>query len=299
MVYFENPTRQIIVTAVGPDNIGLADPIVRYATQSKANICEIQMFNRDSQSMFAMMMRADWPTDTLTLEQTRADLKKIAEEKKLSIRCWPLISTKKVPRIALCCTKYPDTASSILEAINHHKLNAEVSVMISNRPYCEELAQKYDVKFINIGDSKGKPDNERFLQILDEHEIDYVVLARYMRILPEDVCWSYAGGRIINLHHGLLPPYPGATPYSDAYAHNMLTYGATAHFIIPELDAGNQIIHQTSFSVEPSTPKQEIIDYGQTQNEPKCLVEALQKVVTGTVALHFNKVVRISNRFEV
>jgi len=296
MVYFENPTNQVVITAVGPDNIGLADPLIRYVTQSGANICEIQMFNRDSESMFAMMIRADWPLQKINIDQMRTSLKKLGKDKELAIHCWPLIVTNRKPRIALCCTKHPQTVVATLEAVRSGKLDAEVSVMISNREHCKELAEEYKVPFVAIGDEKGRPDDKKFLEVLGERQIDYVVLARYMRMVPEEICWSYAGGRIINLHHGLLPPYPGATPYSDAYAHRMLTYGATAHFIIPELDAGNQIIHQTSFSVEPSTPLKEIIHQGK-RNEPKCLVEALQKVVTGAVALHFNKVVQISNRY--
>ena len=82
-----------------------------------------------------------------------------------------------------------------------------------------------------------------------ELAIDYVVLARYMRVLPAASCWRYAGGRIINLHHGLLPSFPGIRPYHDAYASRMLAFGATCHFIVPELDAGNQIINQSTYSV--------------------------------------------------
>jgi formyltetrahydrofolate deformylase len=56
-----------------------------------------------------------------------------------------------------------------------------------------------------IGDAKGNPDNERMVQLFDEYKVDYIVLARYMRLIPPATCWKFAGGRIINLHHGLLP----------------------------------------------------------------------------------------------
>src|SRR5690606_13470484 len=100
-----------------------------------------------------------------------------------------------------------------------------------------------------------------------------------------------AGGRIINLHHGLLPGFPGFRPYHDAYATRMLTFGATCHFIIPELDAGNQIINQRTFSVAPGTPLNEIIQIGQEENEPACLVEGVRRVVDREVQLHFHRVV--------
>jgi len=112
-----------------------------------------------------------------------------------------------------------------------------------------------------------------------------------MRILPAASCWKYAGGRIINLHHGLLPSFPGMQPYHDAYASRMLTYGATCHFIVPELDAGCQIIYQSTFMVSPGTPRDEIIRHGQQDNEPHCLVEGVRRVVDGEVQLHFNRVV--------
>ncbi len=102
-----------------------------------------------------------------------------------------------------------------------------------------------------------------------------------MRVLPPASCWKYAGGRIINLHHGLLPSFPGMRPYHEAFASRMLTYGATCHFIVPELDAGNQIIHQSTFTVPPGMPLDDIIRLGQEDNEPNCLVEGVRRVVDG------------------
>jgi formyltetrahydrofolate deformylase len=112
-----------------------------------------------------------------------------------------------------------------------------------------------------------------------------------MRLIPPSTCWKFAGGRIINLHHGLLPPFPGPQPYHDAYSRRMLTYGATIHFIVPELDAGEQIIHQDAFAVAPGTPLETILKIGQIEHEPACLVEGLRRVLDREVALHFHRVV--------
>jgi formyltetrahydrofolate deformylase len=166
-----------------------------------------------------------------------------------------------------------------------------VAALISNRQACRELAEEFGVRWHFIGDANGNADDERLVEICDELAVDYIVLARYMRILPPSSCWKYAGGRIINLHHGLLPAFPGMRPYHDAYAARMLTYGATCHFIVPELDAGNQIVNQSTFTVPPGTPREEIIRYGEQHNEPQCLVEGVRRVVDGEVVLHFNRVV--------
>jgi formyltetrahydrofolate deformylase len=119
-----------------------------------------------------------------------------------------------------------------------------------------------------------------------------------MRLIPPCTCWKFAGGRVINLHHGLLPAFPGADPYGDAYAQHMLTFGATAHYIVPELDAGGQIIHQESFAVAPGTPRQEVVRIGQAEHEPRCLVEGLRRVLDREVELQFHKVVPVVRRPE-
>jgi formyltetrahydrofolate deformylase len=167
--------------------------------------------------------------------------------------------------------------------------------MIGNRDACRGIAEQFNLPWFNIaegnGHASGTPDDERMIALCDDHEVDYIVLARYMRILPAASCWKYAGGRIINLHHGLLPSFPGMQPYHEAFAARMLTYGATCHFIVPELDAGCQIIYQSTFTVPPGMSRDEIIRRGQEDNEPHCLVEGVRRVVDGEVQLHFNRVV--------
>ena len=163
-------------------------------------------------------------------------------------------------------------------------------MVISNRKKLSTLADEFDVPFRMIGGEKGTANDDAMVQVLDEFDIDYVVLARYMRILPASTCWQFAGGRIINLHHGLLPGFPGFRPYHDAHNARMLTFGATCHFIIPELDAGNQTINQRTFSVLPDTPLDEIIAQGESQNEPRCLIEGVRRVVDREVYLKFHRV---------
>lgn len=197
----------------------------------------------------------------------------------------------KRPRLAICTTYRPEPALALLRAIRDGQVRAEPAVMIGNRNACRGIAEQFNVPWHMIGDAHGNPDNRRLVELLDTYEIDYVVLARYMRILPPSTCWEFAGGRIINLHHGLLPGFPGANPYQDAFAARMLTYGATCHFIVPELDAGNQIINQTTFTVAPGSRLDDIMRIGQEDNEPRCLVEAVRRVVDREVELHFHRVV--------
>lgn len=283
---------QVTITAVGPDNRGLADPIVHFVTSRGANIHEIQMYDHDLGRIFAMLLRIEWPADQMPIADLRNEMARIGQQKGLEIRTWSRDESNRPPRLAICTTYRPEPPLAVLRAIRDKRLHAEAAVMIGNRPTCRGVAEQFDVPFEMIGDAKGNPDNVAMSRLIDEYNVDYIVLARYMRMIPADTCWRYAGGRIINLHHGILPPFPGPRPYEDAFSRHMLTYGATIHFIVPELDAGNQIIHQGTFTVFPGTSLEEIKRKGEEDNEPACLVEGLRRVVDREVELHFHRVIR-------
>jgi len=233
---------QILITAVGPDNSGLADPIIHYVTGQGANIAEIQMYDHDEEAVFAMLCRIELPGDRLA--ETRQALTEIGRLKGLSVRVWSPEERRERPRLAICATYRPEPPLAVLRAIRDKQIRAEAAVMIGNRNACRSIAEQFGVDWRLIGDADGKADDERL------------------------------------------------QPYQDAYTGRMLTYGATCHFIVPELDAGNQIIHQSTFTVPPGTKLDEIVRIGQTDNEPRCLVEGVRRVVSREVQLHFHRVVK-------
>lgn len=280
---------QIIITAVGPDNVRLVDPIIHYVTGEGASISEVQMYDHDEEALFAMLLRISLPAERL--DTLRNALHEIGRIKNLAIRVWSPDERASRPRLAICTTYRQETPLALLRAIRDGQIKAEPTVMIGNRDACRGIAEQFGVPWQNVGDSQGRVDDDQLVAVLDQYQVDYVVLARYMRVLTAAACWKYAGGRIINLHHGLLPSFPGIRPYHDAYANRMLTYGATCHFIVPELDAGNQIINQTTFTVPPGESLDNIIRIGQADNEPRCLVEGVRRVVDREVQLHFHRVV--------
>lgn len=280
---------QIVITAVGPDNVGLADPIIHHVAGQGANIAEIQMYDHDELALFAMLLRIQMPAECLG--DLRTALTEIGRLKNLSVRVWSPEERPTRPRLAICVTHRSEPPLALLRAIRDGQIRAEAAVMIGNRPACRGIAEQFRVPWFHIGDASGAADDDRMTELFDEFQVDYVVLARYMRILPAATCWKFAGGRIINLHHGLLPSFPGLRPYHDAYAGRMLTYGATCHFIVPDLDAGNQTINQSTFTVPPGTKIDEIVRLGQEDNEPRCLVEGVRRVVNREVQLHFHRVV--------
>ena len=179
---------------------------MHFVTGSGANIHEIQTYDRDSEQIFAMLLRIEWPGPAESVAESRRKMDDIGGSKGLSIRTWSRDAASRPPRLALCTTFGPSRCGpSPGRRIQSGRIAATPAVMIGNREACRGLAEQYHIDWHSVGDKEAKPDNERLVELLDRYEVDYVVLARYMRILPPSVCWQFAGGRILNLHHGLSP----------------------------------------------------------------------------------------------
>jgi len=205
---------EVVITALGPDNVGLADPIIHYVTGVGARIAEIQMYDHDEEHLFAMLCRVD--IDRQELQPLREAMRQIGDYKKLAIRVWTSeVAAPLKPKLAICATYLEHTPRAVLQGVADGLIKADVAVMIANRRKCAKLAEEFGVPFVMIGDENGAADDAAMVAALDHYAVDYVILARYMRVLPPSTCWQFAGGRIINLHHGLLPGFPGFRPYHD------------------------------------------------------------------------------------
>jgi formyltetrahydrofolate deformylase len=126
------------------------------------------------------------------------------------------------------------------------ELPVEIPLVVSNHPDCAELCARYGVPYVHLPVTKeNKAEQEAALRgLVAEHRIDFVVLARYMQVLSEQMCADHSG-RIINIHHSFLPGFKGARPYQQAYERGVKMIGATAHFVTADLDEG-PIIEQGS-----------------------------------------------------
>src|SRR5262249_4508451 len=127
---------QVIITAVGPDNRGLADPIVHYVTNVGANISEIQMYDHDAEKIFAMLLRVDWPVELESIGDRGRPRRKVGRLKNLPIRVWSPQEADRPPRLAICTTYRSEPPLALLRAVRDGRLRASVPLMIGNRPAC-------------------------------------------------------------------------------------------------------------------------------------------------------------------
>src|SRR6185295_13390648 len=140
---------QTVITAVGPDHVGLADPIIHHLTGEGANIAEIQMYDHDEQGLFAMLCRVELPSDKFAALKPAMDA--IGKEKGLSIRVWSPEANKAKPRLAICATYRPEPALALLRGIRDKLVPATPAVMIGNRPTCRAVAEQFGIDWHSIG----------------------------------------------------------------------------------------------------------------------------------------------------
>src|SRR5688572_16249798 len=152
----DNSLIPIVITAVGPDNVRLADPIIHYVTGQGANIADVQMYDHDEEALFATLLRIQLPATQRS--EIRHALEEIGNLKNLGVRVWSPQERAARPRSAICVTCRPETPLPLLRAIRDGLIKAEPAVMIGNRPACRGLAEQFRVSWEMIGDSEGRAD---------------------------------------------------------------------------------------------------------------------------------------------
>ena len=193
-------------------------------------------------------------------------------------------------RIVVLVTKEHHCLGELLMRHMFHELGATIEAVIGNHPTLASLAGRFDVPFECVGhDGLSRPEHEgRLIRAIDAHTPDYIVLAKYMRILSPDFVSRYPH-RIINIHHSFLPAFVGAQPYRQAFERGVKIIGATAHFVTESLDEG-PIIAQSVIPVDHSYSPSVMAQAGRDV-EKLVLAEALRLVLDERIFLIGNRTV--------
>ena len=193
-------------------------------------------------------------------------------------------------KIILMVTKESHALGDILIRHADGELEADIEAVIGNHTVLEELVRKFDIPFVHIpaeGYSREEHE-ENIMQVIDTLSFDYIVLAKYMRILTPAFVGKYEK-RIINIHHSFLPAFIGANPYKQAYERGVKIIGATAHFVTNDLDEG-PIIAQDVIPVNHRFSWQDMQRAGR-DGEKIVLSRALNLVLHDRVFVHGNKTI--------
>lgn len=169
-------------------------------------------------------------------------------------------------------------------------MNAEIGAVIGNHPDLEELAAKFGIPFhhVPVGEMDRAQHEAALLKVIEPYDPEYIVLARYMRVLSVDFVSRFRN-RIVNIHHSFLPAFAGAKAYHQAFARGVKVIGATAHFVTGELDGG-PIIVQHVFPVDHSHTVDDLVRVGRDV-EQFALAQALRLVFEDRVFLSGNRTI--------
>src|SRR5947207_2441186 len=259
------------ITVIGRDKTGVIARVTNFLFEQKANIEALE--EQVTRGQFSMTLQASWRDGELKTPLLQDGLAELASSLQMEIKL-RLTHPSRRQRMAILVTREPHCFEGLRRAWKAGQLRrAEPVVVISNRRELGPLARKYKLPFVLVSWNKRAAAEGKLLKLLDEYEIDFLVLARFMKILSPNVVWRFKN-KILNVHPSLLPSFPGAQAYRQAYEHGVKIAGVTAHFVSMHLDEG-PIISQASFAIHPDWSLKEIVAAGQ-RLETKVLIKAVK-----------------------
>ena len=277
---------RIILTlgVFGRDRTGVVARITSFLFGHGANIDELS--EKVTRGQFAMTVIASWSAKDLRRDNLESGLRQLGRELGMEVE-WRYASGKAVPRMALFVTKEPECPDAILKAVKKGELKCLPVVMIGTRRNLSSLARRYNIPFVLATFRNRETAEKQVLKLLSKYEVDFCVLARFMKILSPGFVWRYRH-RVINLHPSLLPAFPGASPYRQAMEKGVKVVGATAHFADESLDGG-PIIAQDSFRIKADEALDSIVKRGR-MIESRVLVRSVKLYLTKRLDVHWGRV---------
>lgn len=272
----------IEITVIGKDRKGVVAEITNFIFKNEGNIEKINQ--NVVRGLFGMQLEASF--NKVTQDELNSGLKILAERLKMEIKVH-YQEPNRLTNIAVLVSNEEHCLLRILESYEKKELKANIPIIIASSKNLQSIAKKYDITFVVV-DHKDQLEAEReILSLFEDYNIDLVVLARYMRILTPNFVWRYPN-KIINIHPSLLPAFPGAFAYVQAYERGAKIVGCTAHFVTEDLDQG-PIICQNSFKVSDYDDVDSIKRKGR-KLESSTLLQGLKLYLDGKLEVYWGKV---------
>ena len=266
------------------DQKGIIANTTNFIQNQDGNIVYVDQHVDREQGIFFMRIESEFSEKIFNLQNLKETFND-AIAKIFNMR-WRIYASTENVKMALFVSKYDHCLYDLLGRYNSGELHVEIPFIISNHNVLKPIADSFNIPFYHIPvtkDTKVEAENEQ-LKLLNEHNVSFIVLARYMQIVSPKLIEEYTN-KIINIHHSFLPAFAGAKPYHSAYKRGVKIIGATSHYITEELDAG-PIIEQDVTSVSHTHSIEDLIAKGRD----------LEKIVlSNAIKLHLNRKVMVYN----
>lgn len=267
-----------------PDQAGIISSVTGFIHAKGGNIIYIDQHVDKQADVFFMRLESEFDDSTISFENFKSQFNNDITIP-FHMECKMHLSGIK-PKMALFISKYNHCLYDLLSRFNSGELDVEIPFILSNHKDLQNISEQFQIPFFHIPvtkENKEEAENKQ-LALLKEHEIDFIVLARYMQIISPKTIDQYPN-KIINIHHSFLPAFAGAKPYHAAFARGVKIIGATSHYVTEELDAG-PIIEQDVVTVTHAHTIKDFIAKGQD----------LEKIVLSrAVRLHIQRKTMVYN----
>ena len=274
-----------------PDKPGILAEVTDFITVNKGNIIYLDQYVDHVENIF--FMRIEWELkDFLVPQEKIEDYFRTLYGQKYEMDFRLYFSDVK-PRMAIFVSKMSHCLFDMLARYTAGEWNVEIPLIISNHPDLQHVAERFGIPFYLFPITKEtKEEQERKeMEILAKHKITFIVLARYMQVISEQMINAYPN-KIINIHHSFLPAFVGAKPYHAAFQRGVKIIGATSHYVTTELDAG-PIIEQDVVRITHKDSIEDLVNKGKDL-EKIVLSRAVQKHIERKILAYKNKTVIFS-----
>ena len=271
-----------------PDKPGILAEVTDFITVNKGNIIYLDQYVDHVENIF--FMRIEWELKDFLVPQEKIEdyfATLYAQKYEMNFRLY-FSDTK--PRMAIFVSKMSHCLFDLLARYTAGEWNVEIPLIISNHPDLQHVAERFGIPFhlFPITKETKEEQEKKEMELLAKHKITFIVLARYMQVISEQMINAYPN-RIINIHHSFLPAFVGAKPYHAAFERGVKIIGATSHYVATELDAG-PIIEQDVVRITHKDTVQDLVNKGKDL-EKIVLSRAVQKHIERKVLAYKNKTV--------
>jgi formyltetrahydrofolate deformylase len=278
--------KKFILTASCQDAKGIVAEITTKIFHLGGFITSSDQFSDPDTKQF--FLRCTFILDTARSQKALyKDLEAIFKKFQMTVT---LRSSSERYKLALFTSKQGHCLGDLLSRWKRGDLVVDIPLIISNHETLSEVASWYGIPFyyFPINSQNKEAQEVKIKKLLEEHKVDYIILARYMQILSSSFCDSFKG-RIINIHHSFLPSFKGANPYLQAYHRGVKVIGATAHFVTEDLDEG-PIISQATIPVTHAHSASDLTRFG-ADVEALVLAEAVKYASEDRLFVDKNKTI--------
>ena len=274
--------RLVGITVVGKDKEGIVANFTNFVFEKNGNLEKVNQ--NVIKGLFGMYLEVSFAS-RINREQFDSDIQKLAKKLKMQVNTHHETNSQK--NIAVFVTKEPHCLNTILKSRSKKEIKGNISVIVGTEKTLSSIAKKAKIPFVLINERNQDKAETKILQVCKKYDIDLIVLARYMRILSPNFVWRYPN-RIINIHPSLLPAFPGALAYEQAFERGTKIIGVTSHYVTENLDQG-PIIFQDSFKVTPEDTLESIKREGQ-KLEAETLLKATKMHLSNKLDVRWRKV---------